>query len=353
MNPRPQLGAFAAAWLVSATLAAQTAPFDAAAYASAKAAATRTFLNSNLPVQQRLAAVQNLGSPDAATRAKLLQIGVNKQEDGRIRLESLRRVRFGDPWLNAVLAILADDADGDAELDAQLIRELGKRSTSFPPPVMRQRIQDTLRGLMDDPRDKVRLHAFRALVANHDQLAAGVLDERLRSGANIPIPTAEAINLLYENGATGHFAAIRPYLQNPDPEVQSMAALALGPDQESRQRIMALALSPGAAVKTREFALRGLAQNDEKFAGYATLLVEDRKTDPAVLDAAMTTIVGRMNYNPVPVEQQLRFARAVDALATGPKPTDPAALKTRANAVELMAYLRQAFPEIRRFYENR
>ena len=353
MNSRSLLGVFAAACLAPAMLAAQTAQFDAVAYANAKAAATRVFLNANLPVQRRLAVLPNLGAPDAPTRASLLKIGVNKQEDGRIRLEALRRVQFGDPWLNAVLGILGDDADGDAELDAQLIRELGKRTTSFPPPVMRQRIQDTLRGLMDDPRDKVRLHAFRALIGNHDQVAAGVLDERLRSGTNIPVPIPEAINLLFENGATAHFGAIRPYLQNTDPEVQSMAALALGPDQESRQRIMALALSPNAAAKPREFALRGLAQNDEKFPDYATGLVEDRKTNPAVLEAAMTTIVGRMNYTPVPVEQQLRFARAVDALTTGPEPTDPETRKTRANAIELKAYLRQAFPEIRRFYENR
>lgn len=355
MNPRSLWVVLAVACLAPSMVVAQTsqpAQFDAAAYASRKTAATRVFLNDKLPVRQRLAALPDMGSPDESTRAKLLQIGVNKKEDGRIRLEALRRVHFGDPWLDAVLGILGDKNDGDEELDAQLIRELGKRTTSFPPPVIRQRIQDTLRGLMNDPRDKVRLHAFRALIGNHDQVAAGVLDERLRAGTNIPVPTAEAINLLYENGATGHFAAIRPYLQNSDPEVQSMAALALGPDREMRQQIMALAMSPNAAVKTREFALRGLAQNDDAFVSYATTLVEDRKTHPEVLEAAMTTIVGHMNYNAVPVEQQLRFARAINVLATAPESTDPAARKTRANAIELKAYLRQAFPEIRRFYEN-
>jgi hypothetical protein len=346
------LGALAAMWLMPTSLQAQTPGFDAAAYARAKEEATRTFLDRNLATQERLAALQRIGYPDAATHQAFLRLGADKTEDGTVRLEALRRHPYDDNYVNVVLKILGDPADGDADLDAGLILDLSRRTTSVPPAATRQRIQATLRKLMDDDREKVRLYAFRALVANHDQVAVSVLDESLRRGTELPVPPAEAIDLLNENGPTGHVNAIRPYLQHNDAMVQAKAVQALASDPESRGRIVELAMSDRTPVRTRIFALRALAREDNNFPKYATGLVEDPKTDPTIRDAAMTTVVGRMNYHEVEVEQQLRFARAVDRLAAETEPKTDLALKMRANAKELKAYLRKAFPEIQKFYDS-
>ena len=155
----------AAVWLTPpAGLHAQTKVDDVEAYRAAKSAATATFLDKRRPKEERLAAAKDLGYPDDTTFAALLDIGADQSQDDAIRWEALRRHRYDDNYVDAVLKILSEPNDGGEDLHANLIGDLSRR-TIKPPPEMRQRIQAVLRKLLDDPRDKVRLYAFRALVA--------------------------------------------------------------------------------------------------------------------------------------------------------------------------------------------
>lgn len=332
---------------------AQTPLADPESYTRTKSAATQVFLDSKRSKEERLAATKNLGYLDEGTLPALLAIGADQREDNAIRWEALRRHRYGDRYLQVVLKILADPNDGSEELDTNLIEDLSRRTTSVPPAPVRQRIQAVLRKLLDDKRDRVRLYAYRALIANHDQVAVNVLAESLRRGRDFPIPVAEAIDLLNENGPVNHITAIRPYLANPDARIQAKAAQALAVDPQSRPRIVELAKNPETPTQTRLFALRALAREDGQFVSYAIPLVEDKKTDPKIRDAAMHAIVGRMNYSDVSAADQLRFAKAVENMAVEKDLKSGDALKAKETAEQLHPYLRKTFPEIQKYYENR
>jgi hypothetical protein len=333
-------------------LRAQTKPADPEAVQDAKRAATATFLDRSRPQEERLAALQDLGYPDDRTFAALLDLGRDRTQSDAIRWEALRRLQYGENYINAVLKILSDPRDGGEELDASLIEDLSRRTVITPPAKVRQRIQSVLRKLLDDKRDKVRLQAYRVLVANHDSVALGLLVESLREGRGVPIPLDEAIDLLDQDGSINYIDTLRPYLRHADPRVQAQAALALAVDPESRPTIVELARNPNTPEEVRLNALRALANEDRQFASYAIPLVEDAGEDPAIRYAAMRDFVGRMNYNQVEPADQVRFAQAVEKLAADERLRADDAQKIREAAKELHLYLRQAFPVIQKHYEK-
>lgn len=333
-------------------LHAQTRLEDPEAYRDAKRVATATFLDRGRTQEERLEAVKNLGYPDDSTFAALLVLGTDRSQSDVIRLEALKRLRFEDNYLDVVLKILEDPGDGSEDMDASLIQNLSQRVTFIPPAKDRQRIQGVLRTLLDDKRDKVRFYAYRAAVSNHDLVAINVLAETLREGQNVPIPLADAIDLLDFDGPMNHIGTLRPYLQSADPHVQAKAARALAVDPESRPVIIELARSSRAPEEVRRNALRALAREDAQFGSLAIPLVEDTREEARIRYAAMHDFAGRMNYNKVAVAEQIRFAQAVEKLAAENPSRSEDGVKLVESARELHAYLKQAFPEIRAFYEN-
>jgi hypothetical protein len=334
------VGAAAACLAPAKVLHAQTQLADPEAYRSAKTAATATFLDRSRPQEERLEAAKDLGYPDDATLAALLAIGIDRTQSDAIRWEALRRLRYDDGYLDAVLKILDDPEDGGEELDASLVEDLSRRTTFTPPVKARQRIQGVLRKLLDDKRDKVRLYP----------VAINLLSESLRENQDVPVPLHEAIGLLDLDGSINHIGALRPYLHHGDPRVQAQAARALAVDPESRPAIIDLAKNSGTPAEVRLHALRALAREDGQFASYAIPLVEGVKEDPAVRYAAMHAFAGRMNYNSLAPAEQVRFAQAVEKLAADPDLRTGDALKLKEAAQELHLYLLQAFPEIRKLY---
>ncbi len=224
-------------------LHAQARLADPEAYREAKRVATATFLDRGKPQEERLEALKDLGYPDDDTFAALLVLGTDRSQSDAIRLEALKRLRLEDNYFDVVLKVLEDPGDGSEEMDASLIQNLSQRITFIPPAKDRQRIQGVLRTLLDDKRDKVRLYAYRAAVSNHDLVAINVLAESLREGQNVPIPLADAIDLLDFDGSVNHIGTLRPYLSHADPHVQAKAARALAVDPESRPVIVELARS--------------------------------------------------------------------------------------------------------------
>jgi hypothetical protein len=346
------IAAMAACLAPADRLHAQTRLEDPEAYREAKRAATATFLDRSRTQEERLEALKDLGYPDDATFPALLALGTDRSQSDAIRLEALKRLQYDDKYLGAVLKILGDPRDGSEEMDAGLIEDLSRRVTFIPPAKDRQRIQSVLRTLLGDKRDKVRLYAYRSAVSNHDLMAINLLAESLREGQNVPIPLADAIDLLDFDGSVNHIGTLRPYLQHADPHVQAKAARALAVDPESRPGIVELARSPRAPEEVRLNALRALAREDPQFGSYAIPLVEDAREDPGIRYAAMHAFAGRMNYSKLAPAEQVRFAQAVEKLAVDKGLRTEEGLKLAGSAQELHAYLKQAFPAIRTFYEK-
>ena len=206
--------------------------------------------------------------------------------------------------------------------------------------------------LMDDPREKVRVHTFRSLIADQDPVAIDRLTESLRNGRDFPVPLPEGIDLLDTDGSVKHSAVLRPYLSHADPAVQGQAARALAVDPQSRPMIIDLAKSSRTPNDVRLHALRGLAREDARFPSYAIELVEDSETDPEIRNAAMHGIAGRMNYHKVDAPTQIRFAQAVGKISEERNLLTDDGRKVQESAKELHFQLRKSFPEIKKFYET-
>jgi hypothetical protein len=310
-------------------------------------AQTTPFFDKSRPDAERLRAVQSLGYPDERTKEALFAVGADRTQSDAIRWEALRRLQYGLKYREVVLQILANPNDGGEQLDADLIRDLA-RKTAFRLPVEdQQRIQSVERVLLSDTRDRVRLEAYRVLVSNHDAVAINRLVDGLRGGVAVPIPLPDAIELLDDDGAVSYISVLRPYLDHKDPRVQARAARALALDPDSRPQIVRLAVNGASPEEVRFNALRGLAREDSGFLEYAIAIVANRQESPEIRKAAMHEIVGRMNYNPVRDEVQVRFAQTVEALA------GERGAKLQDEARRVLAYLKQAFPAIKKFYATR
>lgn len=327
-------------------LIAQTKLADPESFRAAKRAATTTFLDAKRPDTERLQAAKSLGFPEEASIPGFLAVGADRAQSDGVRRIALSFVPYGNIYLATVLKILEDPQDGGEELDAGLIQDLTRRTAFRIPLRDQQLIQSTERKLLDDKRDKVRLYAYRTLVANHDMVAINLLSDSLRRGRDFPIPLPDAIELLNDDGAASYIGALRPYLNHDDPRVQARAAHALSLDPESRPKIVELATSARSPQEVRLNALRGLANEDDQFAKYAISLVENAKEDPKVRYAAMHHFTGRMNYHKVDNDDQIRFARAVQKVAAEEGAQNEDAQKLRETAKQLLVYLKKAFPAL-------
>ena len=322
---------------------AQQPAVDVEVLRQEKASATATFLNKTQGVQARLAAMAKMGYPETKTFEALLEIGRDTAENSAIRKAALHRHRFDEKYFAVVTKILEDPVDGDEDLDTNLVLNLGQRVTFRAPAEVRRRMQVVLRKLLDDKRDRVRLQAYRTLVASHDAIAINRLSESLQAKKNFPVPLPEVINLLNEDGPVSHIVAVRPYIDHADPAVKAQAARALSVDPQSRAKIVAFVRDPRTAREVRLLALRALAREDEKFPEYAIPLMQDAQGDPQVREVAMQTFTGRMNNNKVDARSQVRFAEAVKRVSSENRGDK----KLQSAASELHAYLVKTFPAVK------
>lgn len=329
-------------------------PDDPEGVLAARQAAVATFVDPEAPKQERLNAAQRMGYPSRETAAALLAVGADRTEDDDIRWEALRHHPFRVEYVEAVLAILADPADGGPELRARLIEDIGRRTTFELPSELEQRMVEVLRLLLDSPHERVRIAAYRVLVGVHDTVAVSRLSDSMRAGeAAVPIPLVEAIRLLNLDGSVFHLEVLRPFLEHEDAAVRAEAARGLAADPDSLRRIVEMTVDPESERQVRLRALRALAREDERFGEYAIPLVANRQEDPTVRYAAMKAFVGRMNYFEVDPETQIRFAEVVARIAAeqGPRSSDEARLHRDARA--LLDYLKKGFPAIAQHYARR
>ncbi len=342
--------------MLSLPAIAQTPSPAAESYAqdrAARRAAAAIFFDRTRPEKERLAALPRMRFPDKDMAARLLPIGADKSESDTIRLEALKKHPFTDKWFELVLKILSDSHDGGELLDSGLTEFLNRRATFKLPAEMRQRIIATWRKLLDDPRDRVRLSAYRVLIANHDAVAINRLKETLSAGTAVPIPLVDAVELLELDGATNHLGVLRPLLMNGDPRVRARAARALASDSQSRGAVIRLANDPEQPDEVRRFALRGLAREDERYGSYAIGIIESPREDGDVRYWAMHSYAGRLNYNPSTSDEQIRFAQATERLLSDQSIRSKSAAHIRQEARELLDYLKVRFPAVKQFYATR
>lgn len=332
----------------------QDPPEDAEAYRNAKQVATSTFFDASASKEVRLKAAEGLGYPDKATFVRLLKLGANTAQDDAIRWEALRRHPWTPEWVMVVLEILADQENGGEKLNADLVQDLSRRTVKLSSAEVRQAIQKGLRSLLDDPRDSVRQRAYFALVSTQDPVATTKLVEGLENGgADSPVPLSQAIEMIDVAGATRHFNALRPYLRHPDPEVQVEAVRVLTADANSRPTIVKLIAEQETPEAVRVQGLRGMARLDERLSAYAIPLIRNPDEPIAVREAAMRAMVAQVNYKEVEASEQIRFAEAVEALASEPGLEAVGDDQPQKRANELLQYLQKSSPAIRQHYESK
>ena len=216
-----------------------------------------------------------------------------------------------------------------------------------------------LRSLLEDPRSEVRLEAFRTLASDDDSVAIKKISDALENRDTATIRAADAIELLDVAGSVNHVVVLRPYLVDPDPDVQARAVHALAVDPESRDQIVALVRSSDTKREVRVVGLQALSRADADFSRYATSMLSDRRVDEAVRATALRTLIGHLNYQQVGAEEQVRAAEAVEGLLSE-EPTilmraDPRLDRdaARKELLDALRTLRDEFPAVRQHYEQR
>jgi hypothetical protein len=336
--------------ILSTSLCAQDQ--DTATLKLNKETATNTFFDKSKSNKVRLDAIKRMGYPTEATFNRLISLAKDKSDDKDIRLAALKTHRYDEAYFNAALEILSDVTE-PASLKAGLITDLGQRTTFRMPAEMRQKLQAALRLTLDDPDESVRLAAYRALVPAHDIIAIDKLVESLRKGTNFTIPLADGIELLDVDGSSKHLKTLRPFLNHSDPKVQAQASRALANDPESRNAVIALATNKQTNTNTRKNALRGLAREDQGFMNYAIKIILDVQESADIRYEAMKDGMGRLNYKHEPDTSQIRFAQAIERVASGRAARTSDGKELIAEAKLLLPHLQKNFPAIGRFYRLR
>jgi hypothetical protein len=309
-------------------------------------AAVDEFADATKPDDLRLKALQRVEQPGVQYEPQLLDILRDKTRNDDFRWEAACIFPTSNEWIDAVVEILADPDNGGASLDSRLAEALRRRIVHRLPAQQKQLVLRTFRGLLDDPRPAVRLEAFRALVPENDEVAVKVLSDALQSAPdNPPIPLAEALNLLYAAGPSYHLNTLRPFLANPDPQVQFEAVRALAADAESQPRIREIVLDKASDTRVRQVGMEELARYNPVMADVALDLLDDENEQiPLRLNAARIYLA-QMKKRPVEPDKQVRFADGFQALLSDYQET--------SNALEkLVPELQRDFPVIKEHYEE-
>lgn len=343
------LASLITAWFTTGLVTAQEV--DIAALRQEKVQATETFFNTSNDVKERLAAIQRMGYPDQKTFERLLKVATNSSENDLVRLAAMKRYRYDDHYIDAVLNIIADPTQS-AMLASELIYDIARRTTFRLPAKVRQTLQAALRERLEDPRDAVRLAAYRSLVPSHDLVAIDRIVEGVRNGTP-PTPMADAVELLDVDGPTRHVKTVQPLIDTKDPEVLAQVVRVLAVDPDSRPAVVKLVTTRQTARQVRVNALRALSREDQEYFSYGLELLLDRREDPDVRYAALKGAMARMNYQQVPSDQQIRFGRAVQNIAnTAGGQVTSSGKDLGAEAKRLVAHLRKYFPVIRQTLTN-
>ncbi len=304
-------------------------------------AAVAEFADATKPDPVRLKALQHVGQPGIQYEPQLLSILRDKKRSDDFRWEAACIYPTSNEWVDAVVEILTDPENGGESLNSRLAEALRRRIVQRLPAQQKQLVQRTFRGLLDDSRPSVRLEAYRALVPENDEVAIKILSDALRSSPDKqPIPLAEAINLLYAAGPSSHVNTLRPFLANPDPQVQFEAVRALAVDAESQPRIREIVLNKASDSRVRQVGMEELVRFNPAMADVALEVLDDEQEEaPLRMDAARV-FFAQMKKKQIEPEKQVRFADGVQSLLRDNQETSESLQK-------LIPELEKSFPAIK------
>jgi hypothetical protein len=280
-------------------------------------AALQTFLDRQRPRADRLAAGQQLGRVTAKADVQALTALLrDRGEDDALRALALEALPGNAPReaLDEAIAIVSDPADGGAVLKESAVARLQVFAQFSRAGIDRQpEIVEALRKALRSDDAAVRDRAMGFLAVRNDPVAVKILEESLKSPGAGSVAKPDAIAFLAANDPREHFAAIRPQLQDSQPETRVAAVMALGADPVSRTAIVRMT-GKAESPKVREAALQSLSANDKDFPTYAVKLAQDRQEDPHIRSIAVLELNKVLNRNQAPPQDAQRITTTLRTL---------------------------------------
>lgn len=266
-------------------------------------AALRTFLDRQRPRADRVAAGQQLGRVTAKADVEALTAVLrDRAEDDALRALALEALpgSAGKEVIDETIAIVSDPANGgevlkeSATARLQVFAQFSRAGIDREPEIV-----EALRKAVRSENRAVREAAMGFLAVRNDPVAVGILEDTLKSPQAGPFRKPDAIAFLAANDPREHFAAIRPQLQDAQPETRVAAVMALGADPVSRPALVRMT-AKSESPKVREAALQSLSANDKDFPAYAVKLARDRQEDPHIRSIAVLELNKVLNRNQAP-----------------------------------------------------
>ncbi|MFL6196627.1 MAG: tyrosinase family protein [Thermoanaerobaculia bacterium] len=239
-------------------------------------------------------AVQAAAPPSEAV--PLGRLLADREQPDEIRVAALRRLVNQDAAaaVDRALQILGNPQDGGGELDAEAVDLLNVQMMFTDEGTQRHgEIHAALRKALTDPRRLVRVTALRNLATHGDPDVVKVLTDSLARPEGAPFAPAEAIRTLTVAGIGDNAAAVRPYLDSPDPDTRAAAVTALLADPVSQPRIVAMIADASQPLEVREAAVAALARGVPGAAEAVTALLADPATDPRLRARAEAAVAFR------------------------------------------------------------
>jgi hypothetical protein len=269
-------------------------------------AALQVFLDRQRPRADRVVAGQQLGRVTAKPDVQALTVLLRERgEDDALRALALEALpaSAGKPMIDEAIAIVSDPADGGEVLKGSAVERLRVLvQFSLAGADHEAEIVEALRKAARSASPTVREPALGLLAVRNDPVAVKILEDSLKSPQAGPISKPDAIAYLAANDPREHFGAIRPHLQDAQPETRVAAVMALGADPESRQVIVRMT-GKSESPKVREAALQSLSANDKDFPVYAQKLAKDPQEDPHLRSVAVLELNKVLNRNQAPPDQ--------------------------------------------------
>jgi hypothetical protein len=228
-------------------------------------------------------ALQALPPRKPEAKAKFVEIVNSKKNDDVLRLEALRGLARGNATdaLDAALTIVRDPGNGGTKLQLAAVQMLGELCLLHRLTADRHHEAETaLADVVKSGTVPLRHAAIESLAVLQAAEAPALLRAQLESKTPWLSPR-EAISLLKTASpqSAETYAALKRYLDSPDPTTQALAIQGLTGDADTRQRRMDILLDVDAPEAVRRAALQSMMHNDPGFPEAALRIALDSASD--------------------------------------------------------------------------
>jgi HEAT repeat protein len=303
--------------LVEAQADKQSVKLEVSRYVETVYGAAATFLNRKLPDAQRIKAIAPHAVIYDARQVEAFKSTVlDGQESPEVRAAALRRLSehiSADPRLvKQVTQWLGDPGSPRPLREAALDVEQGLSFMYMASP-------DVYQKMLDDPEPAIRMFAFTKLVAHGDARAQQRLIRGLENSGDAPLPAVHAISILTMAPKPEFYPAVYKLMrETKDPAIRLEAIRVLGPYQEARKSLAAIAQDGGEKAEFREAALGALYSGDpDNIVSYVMPIVRDESAPPRLqaIGIRMTTDVRQSNKFRANAKRADEYDRLVQKVA--------------------------------------